>query len=294
MKTQKATFTTLAPSVGSQSEAVGALKTKTSCSAQLGAVESLPPRTIKGSSPAQARAVHAAQTAKGYLKAFAAVLALTIPACSTMESKHTVNVSSQSILADQRRHDAELREEAYGPRIAPGDYRRMLAAVSAAKNREQQELAMYAKFQSDRKFALAQASSPRMLISNGSDLPVDYRQMDRAAMREYRQVAYTPATSRVGRSSAGQEADYPARFYKRELQENSVAQAQAEYNENARAVQVGDQQATGEDTPYAVPVPGRPGFVTMPPKMGGYIDVRGYNPGSYVMDPWTKTVIRVP
>jgi hypothetical protein len=39
--------------------------------------------------------------------------------------------------------------------------------------------------------------------------------------------------------------------------------------------------------PYAVPVPNKPGYVTSPrAPYAGYIDVRGYAPGTEIKDPW--------
>jgi beta-lactamase regulating signal transducer with metallopeptidase domain len=47
--------------------------------------------------------------------------------------------------------------------------------------------------------------------------------------------------------------------------------------------------------PYGKPVPGKPGFATSPyaPK-DGYIDLRGYRPGTEVKDPYTKKIFLVP
>jgi hypothetical protein len=52
------------------------------------------------------------------------------------------------------------------------------------------------------------------------------------------------------------------------------------------------------NTPYAIPVPGKPGFVFSPfeKKKGykGYIDVRGFSPGTEVKDPYTGKSFLVP
>ncbi len=49
------------------------------------------------------------------------------------------------------------------------------------------------------------------------------------------------------------------------------------------------------DVPYAIPVPGKQGFVTSPfaPDLG-YIDVQQYPPGTDVKDPFTGKVFRTP
>jgi hypothetical protein len=51
----------------------------------------------------------------------------------------------------------------------------------------------------------------------------------------------------------------------------------------------------GEDLPYATPVPGKQGFVTSPfSPNSGYIDVRGFAPGTPVKDPYTGKVFLTP
>jgi hypothetical protein len=51
----------------------------------------------------------------------------------------------------------------------------------------------------------------------------------------------------------------------------------------------------GDDLPYGTPVPGKQGFVTSPfSPNSGYIDVRGFSPGTPVKDPYTGKVFLTP
>jgi hypothetical protein len=51
----------------------------------------------------------------------------------------------------------------------------------------------------------------------------------------------------------------------------------------------------GEDLRYGIPVPGKKGFVTSPfSPDSGYIDVRGFQPGTPVKDPYSGKIILTP
>jgi hypothetical protein len=51
----------------------------------------------------------------------------------------------------------------------------------------------------------------------------------------------------------------------------------------------------GDDFRYGIPVPGKKGFVTSPYSPdSGYIDVRGFQPGTPVKDPYSGKIILTP
>ncbi len=69
-------------------------------------------------------------------------------------------------------------------------------------------------------------------------------------------------------------------------------------DQNAGPAASGTNGAPGtakHDYPYAQPVAGKPGFVTSPyAPYSGYVDVRGFPPGTEVKDPYTQKVFLVP
>jgi hypothetical protein len=55
------------------------------------------------------------------------------------------------------------------------------------------------------------------------------------------------------------------------------------------------QETVEKDYPHGSPVPGKPGFVTSPhAPYSGYVDVRGFPPGTEVRDPYSGKIFLVP
>jgi hypothetical protein len=72
----------------------------------------------------------------------------------------------------------------------------------------------------------------------------------------------------------------------------SVSKPPSERNTRS-ATRAGSKK--GDDLRYGIPVPGKTGFVTSPfSPDAGYIDVRGFAPGTPVKDPYTGKVFLTP
>ncbi len=79
--------------------------------------------------------------------------------------------------------------------------------------------------------------------------------------------------------------------------ENAADQGTDATNATNTVATDGTQTAEPEtkNYPYATPVPGKAGFVTSPhAPYSGYVDVRGFPPGTEVKDPYTGKIFLVP
>jgi hypothetical protein len=207
-----------------------------------------------------------------------------------------VLTAADCIKADQQ-HDAEIRAEANAPGPSPEAERQILAAMARRKAQEEHQLAEYAKFQFEQRLELAEASAPRIIPgAQGNAAGPALGQVNPGRRDET--IALSGHASRHGGAKPVSDAVSASdRLYVREVLENSANQLSAdsadrerEGNANANASASGDQGA-----PFGNPVPGKPGYVTSPaPPLGGYIDVRGYSPGTQVVDPYTGQPMRVP
>jgi hypothetical protein len=75
--------------------------------------------------------------------------------------------------------------------------------------------------------------------------------------------------------------------------ENSGAAAPP--NEGNTRIATKASSKKGDDFRYGIPVPGKNGFVTSPyAPDSGYIDVRGFQPGTPVKDPYSGKIILAP
>lgn len=77
--------------------------------------------------------------------------------------------------------------------------------------------------------------------------------------------------------------------------ETAVAAGNKPPNDRNTRTTVRANSKRGEDLRYGIPVPGKNGFVTSPYSPdSGYIDVRGFQPGTPVKDPYTGKIFLTP
>lgn len=189
-------------------------------------------------------------------------------------------ITGTQILNSEFAERASLRAEANAPGIPPADEERIVRVLGAIAARERQELAAYQEFLFSQKLALANASAPRITIVGGSG---------NGGERFSGQGEGTGTTGDIVTGGAvGGGSGAPGRFYVRRALEESAERM----SEDAA---VREQQSIEQEVPYGTPVEGKPGMVRSPTAPdAGYIDTRGYGPGSEVVDPFTGRLMRVP
>jgi hypothetical protein len=77
---------------------------------------------------------------------------------------------------------------------------------------------------------------------------------------------------------------------------NADSASSKKFSPSVRTASVAPDSKGGKrDTPFAIPVAGKKGFVTSPfSPEGNYIDVHAFTPGTEVKDPYTGKIFRVP
>lgn len=104
----------------------------------------------------------------------------------------------------------------------------------------------------------------------------------------------SPQNKRPKTKGAEQNAaDYPPSPTATPLQTPTPTATQSQ--PPVRPASVPPNKNSKRDIPYAIPVPGKPGFVTSPyaPK-AGYVDVRGFPSGTEVKDPYSGKIFLTP
>ena len=197
-------------------------------------------------------------------------------------------MSAADCIRAQNQHEAEIWAEAHAPGPSREDQQRIADVMSAHAAQERHELAEYAKFQFDQRLELAEASAPRITIG------ADGTMLGSANSERHGQaIALGGRRHDNGQEAASDSVNASDQLYVRKVLENSANKLSADAAQRDQEAAANTNSEQG--APYGNPVAGRPGFVTSPSTAPtGYIDVRGYSPGTPVIDPYTGQAIRVP
>ena len=125
------------------------------------------------------------------------------------------------------------------------------------------------------------------------DEPGPFERFFRAMRRGFNEPRHKSTTHRSSHKEQGAEAQAsPSPSASTQTTADGTAKPPTDRNtrKTTRA-----SAKKGEDLPYGTPVPGKQGFVTSPfSPNSGYIDVRGFAPGTPVKDPYTGKVFLTP
>jgi hypothetical protein len=123
--------------------------------------------------------------------------------------------------------------------------------------------------------------------------PGPFERMFRSLRRAFNEPHQKPRShhSKQQSSSSASKSESPTPA----PTEAAVAAGNKPPNDRNTRTTVRANSKRGEDLRYGIPVPGKNGFVTSPYSPdSGYIDVRGFQPGTPVKDPYTGKIFLTP
>ena len=126
-----------------------------------------------------------------------------------------------------------------------------------------------------------------------TDEPGPFERFFRAMRRGLNEPHHKSASHRSSRKQTDAETKNSSNQESNTQTTNSGAGAPPSERNTRTATKAASKK--GEDLRYGTPVPGKKGFVTSPfSPDAGYIDVRGFSPGTPVKDPYTGKVFLAP
>jgi hypothetical protein len=117
----------------------------------------------------------------------------------------------------------------------------------------------------------------------------------RRAFSEPQQTSHPKShtSKHESKSASNSQGQTPASTPTTSSAENSGMSAPPNERNTRTATKASSKK--GDDFRYGIPVPGKKGFVTSPYSPdSGYIDVRGFQPGTPVKDPYSGKIILTP
>lgn len=131
-------------------------------------------------------------------------------------------------------------------------------------------------------------------ITLADDEPGPFERLFRALRHGLNEPHHRPSAHRNKRKQTPETTDASANNYDATVRTGNGTVSKPPNEKNTRGASKASTRK-GEDLPYGTPVPGKQGFVTSPfSPNSGYIDVRGFAPGTPVKDPYTGKVFLAP